>query len=95
MPLTPSLAILEADFFRKFGIDNLDQDNISFFVDGSIDLSKNKINLRKIIKDENQKISKSDILVFEKIFNKNVINEGVLGLFDFFKIKKFAKEISS
>ncbi len=82
-------------FFRKFGIDNLDQDNISLFVDGSIDLSKNKINLRKIIKDENQKISKSDILVFEKIFNKNVINEGVLGLFDFFKIKKFAKEISS
>ena len=42
--------------------------------------------------NNNQKISKKDILNIEKNFNQYVIPDGILDLFDFFKIKKFIKE---
>ena len=80
-------------FFRKFGIYDVKQKKSSIQTTGSIDLSKNKINFKKIIKDNNQQISNKDNLIISKAFNELVIKEGVLGIFDFFNAKKFLKEV--
>jgi len=80
-------------FFRKFGLYNLNNNQISFFLRGNIDVNSRKANFREIIKNDNERISQKEILTIEKSFNRYVLNEGILGLFDFFKIKKFFQEI--
>ena len=79
-------------FFRKFGIYGFTQDQISFIISGNIDVNNKKINLKEIIKDNNERINNREILIIEKSFNNNVLNDGVLGLLDFFKVKKFIQE---
>ena len=80
-------------FFRKFGLYDFDKSPTSFNVNGNIDIKGKKINLREIIKDNNERISNKEILIIEKSFNRYVLDQGIMGLFDFFKIKKFIQEI--
>lgn len=80
-------------FFRKFGLYDFDKSPTSFFVNGNIDINGKKINLREVIKNDNERINSKEILIMEKAFNRYVLNQGIVGLFDFFKIKKFAQEI--
>ncbi len=80
-------------FFRKFGLYDFDNGPTSFLVSGNIDTKGKKINLREVIRDNNQRINNKEILIMEKAFNRYVLSEGIMGLFDFFKIKKFAQEI--
>ena len=77
------LSDLEYDF---------DEVQFSLFTEGSIYLKEKKIKFKNIVINNNQKISKKDVLNIEKNFNQHVISDGVLNLFDFFKIKKFIKE---
>ena len=80
-------------FLRKFGIYNHDKNEISLFIDGFIDLNRNKIKFKKIIKNNNERVGRNETSIIENSFNQTVINAGILGIFDFFKIKKFIKEI--
>ncbi len=80
-------------FFRKFGLYNFNNSPTSFLVNGNIDINGKKINFREVVRDNNQRINNKEILIMEKAFNRYVLSEGVIGLFDFFKIKKFAQEI--
>ena len=80
-------------FFRKFGIYKFDKSLVSFNINGNIDVKSKKINLKEVIKNNNEKINNKEILIIEKAFNNFVLNEGIIGIFDFFKIKKFIKEI--
>ena len=82
-----------AKFFRKFGLYDLQKNEISFLMNGNIDIKSKKINFRQIIKDNNERISEKEISTIEKSFNRYVLSDGVIGLFDFFKIKKFFQEI--
>ena len=79
--------------FRKFGVYDLEKGPTSFFVNGNIDINAKKMNLREVIKNNNERINDKEILIMEKAFNRYVLDKGILGLFDFFKIKKFAQEI--
>ena len=80
-------------FFRKFGFYDSDKSPTSFFINGNIDIKGKKINLREVIKNSNERINDKEILIMEKAFNSYVLDQGIMGLFDFFKIKKFAQEI--
>ena len=82
-----------AKFFRKLGLYDFDKSSTSIFVNGNVDINSKKINIREVIKNNNERISKKEILIMEKTFNRYVLDQGVMGLFDFFKIKKFAQEI--
>ncbi len=79
-------------FLRKFGINDFSAKNTSLYVDGAIDLEKNKIKFNKIIKNNNERINKGEVLSLESSFNENILKDGVLGLLDYFKFKKFLKE---
>ena len=66
---------------------------ISIFSKGSLNLQRREIKFKDIVINGNERLGKGDILVVEKKFNKNVIGSSVLDIFDFFKLKKFAKEV--
>ena len=51
-------------------------------------LSK-KVKFRNIILNKREKLDKKKILSLEKDFNEFVLKEGIIGLTDFFKLKKF------
>ena len=79
-------------FLRKFGIYDYVEKEFNLYVDGNIDIEKKKIVFKKIIKDNNEKISKNTISKLQKSFNQTVFDENILGVLDFFKFKKFSKE---
>ena len=80
-------------FFRKFDLYGFQEKKISIFSKGSLNLQRREIKFKDIVINGNERLGKGDILVVEKKFNKNVIGSSVLDIFDFFKLKKFAKEV--
>ncbi len=78
-------------FFKKFEYD-FDEVQFSLVAKGLIYTQERKIKFKNIVINNNQKISKKDVLNIEKNFNQYVIFDSTLDLFDFFKIKKFVKE---
>ena len=64
----------------------------SLFAEGLIYPKEKEIKFKNIVINNNQKISKNNILNIEENFNEHVISDSILDLFDFFKIKKFVKE---
>ena len=82
-------------FLRKFNIYDFEDKQASLLLDGRIDLIKNKIKFKNIVRDNREKLGRGDTLNLEKNFNEFVLNDGILGVLDFFKLKKFAKEISN
>ncbi len=80
------------NFLRKFGVYDFVAKSTSLYADGVIDLEKKKIKFKKIIKNNNERISQNEISSLEESFNENVLKEGVLGVLDYFKFKKFIKE---
>ncbi len=79
-------------FLRKFGIYDFDKNETSIYASGVLDLSKNKIKFQNIIKNKNEKIGKNQLSALENSFNTHILKDGVLGIFDFFKVKKFILE---
>ena len=79
-------------FLKKFGIYDFDKSETSIYASGVLDLSKNKIKFQNIIKNENEKIGKNQLSALENSFNTHILKDGVLGIFDFFKVKKFILE---
>ena len=78
-------------FLRKFNLYNSTNEDISLTFNGKIDLKSNKIKLSKVVLNK-KKLGRSDILNIEKNFNEFVLDENIIGITDFFKIKKFAQE---
>jgi hypothetical protein len=77
--------------FKKFEY-GFDEVQFSLVAKGLIYPKEKKIKFKNIVINNNQKISKKDILNIEKNFNQYVISDSILDLFDFFKIKKFIQE---
>ena len=65
----------------------------SVSLQGNIDIQKNKIRFKNIILNNRQKLDRKDVSNIEKKFDKFVLDEGVIGVIDFFRLKKFTKEI--
>ena len=79
-------------FLRKFNIYKFDEKKTSLFLDAKIDLINNKIKFKNFVKDNSEKFDRTDILELEKNFNEFVLDEGIFGITNFFKIKKFTQE---
>ena len=82
-------------FFRKFNIYDFEEKKTSLALDGRINLFTNQLKIKNVVVDGREKLSRGDTLSLEKNFNEFVLDDGVLGILDFFKIKKFSKEISN
>ena len=81
-------------FLRRFGIYDFKQKNVTWFSEGMIDVKNKKIKIIKLLKDKVQMKNKNQIKLIEDSFNKNVINDSIIGIFDLFKFKKFLKEVN-
>ena len=79
-------------FLRKFNIYNFSEQESSVFIDGKINLKTNKIKFKNIVANNRERFDRKDILNLEKNFNQFVLDKGILGATDFFRLKKFAKE---
>ncbi len=80
-------------FLRKLSIYDFNQKKANWYSEGVIDIENRKINIKKLLKDQVSIKNKNQIKLLEESFNKNVINNGIINVFDNFKIKKFLKEI--
>jgi len=80
-------------FLRKFNIYNFSEKEVSLLINGKINLKTNKIKFKNIVANNREKFDRKDVLNLEKNFNQFVLDQGVLGITDFFKLKKFAKEV--
>ena len=80
-------------FLRKFNIYRSVDKETSLSTKGKINLRNNKIKFFSIVSDKSEKFDKQDVLNIEENFNQNVLNTGILGITDFFKLKKFANEL--
>ena len=80
-------------FLRKFNIYRSVDKETSLSTKGKINLTNNKIKFFSIVSDKSEKFDRQDVLSIEKNFNQNVLNTGILGVTDFFKLKKFANEL--
>ena len=78
---------------RKLNIYDKFNKETSVSLQGNIDIQKNKIRFKNIILNNRQKLDRKDISNIEKKFDKFVLDEGVIGVIDFFRLKKFTKEI--
>ena len=77
---------------RKFNIYNFSESEASILINGKINLKNNTIKFRNVVANNREKFDRKDILDLEKNFNEFVLDQGVLGITDFFRLKKFAKE---
>ena len=80
-------------FLRKFNIYKSVNKETSLSTKGKINLRNNKIKFFSIVSDKSEKFDRQDVLNIEKNFNQIVLNTGIFGVTDFFKIKKFANEL--
>ena len=78
---------------RKLNIYDKFNKETSVSLQGNIDIQKNKIRFKNIILNNRQKLDRKDVSNIEKKFDKFVLDEGVIGVIDFFRLKKFTKEI--
>ena len=78
---------------RRFNIYEKFNKETSLSFQGKIDVEKKRIRFRNVILNNREKLDRKDVLNIEKKFNKFVLNEGIIGIIDFFKLKKFTKEI--
>ena len=69
------------------------QKKVNWYSEGVIDIKNRKINIKKLLKDQVRIKNKNQIKLLEESFNKKVINDEIIDVFDIFKIKKFLIEI--
>ena len=80
-------------FLRKFNVYSSVDKETSLSTKGKINLRNNKIKFFSIVSDKSEKFDKQDVLKIEKNFNQNVLDTGIIGVTDFFKLKKFVNEL--
>ena len=80
-------------FLRKFNIYESNEKEILILFQGKINLLSNKIKFKNIILNKREKLDRKDIITLEKNFNQIVLDDGIFGITDFFKLKKFAYDV--
>ena len=82
-------------FFSKLGL-NKDKNNEVFNlnIEGNLSTLNKKINLKKITLNESYVATKEDLSFYKKSFESIVLNESLLEMFNFKKLKEFILEIS-
>ena len=81
-------------FLRRIGVDKKHRGkSVNLTLEGSINLSANKIYLEEITSKNGYSASKEDIKYYKKNFEELVIKDSYLGLFDKKKIKDFIQKI--
>ena len=81
-------------FLRRIGVDKKHRgESVNLTLEGSINLSANKIYLEEITSKNGYSASKEDIKYYKKNFEELVIKDSYLGLFDKKKIKDFIQKI--
>ena len=78
---------------RRFNIYKKFNKETSLSFQGKIDVEKKRIRFKNAILNNREKLDRKDIINIEKKFNQFVLNEGIIGITDFFRLKKFTKEI--
>jgi len=78
-------------FFNKLNV-NSERKDIGISATGKINVIGKKIKFDNLFINE-EKITGRNLNIVEDSFDQYVIKDGVLGFLDFFKIKKFAKEV--
>ena len=78
---------------RRFNIYEKFNKETSLSLQGKIDVEKKRIRFKNVILNNREKLDRKDILNIEKKFNQIVLNDGIIGIIDFFSLKKFTKEI--
>ena len=76
-------------FLRKLNVYNTIDNETLINVQGKINLINKKVKFRNIILNKREKLDKKKISSLEKNFNEFVLKEGIIGLTDFFRLKKF------
>ena len=76
-------------FLRKLNVYNTIDKETLINVQGKINLVSKKVKFRNIILNKREKLDKKKISSLEKNFNEFVLKEGIIGLTDFFRLKKF------
>ncbi len=83
------------NFLRKFSIKTKNNnDQLKLFFKGNLNIINKKIKFNNIFMDKNYKASKEDLQYFKIIFENILLDENLISMFNFKKIKKFLKEIS-
>jgi len=83
------------NFFKKFGLKtNNENDVFNLKIIGNLNILSKKINLKKILFNENYEASKEDLSYFKETFENIVFDESFLEIFNYKKIKDFIKEFS-
>ena len=76
-------------FLRKLNVYNTINKETLINVQGKINLVSKKVKFRNIILNKREKLDKKKLSSLEKDFNEFVLKEGIIGLTDFFRLKKF------
>lgn len=82
-------------FFKLFEINRKIKDNndLNLTLIGMINLSLNKIYIKEIILDKNEKFNEEEILYYKKTFENLVIKNNVFEIFNIKKVRQFILEI--
>ncbi len=81
---------------KEFKVKNnnrLSKEPINIDVIGTLNLSSRKIYFKKIIIDKINESKEEELLFYKEIFEKELINENLTGIFNFSKIKDFLEKI--
>ena len=82
------------ELFKKFSIKTKNKKEIKkFYITGNLNILNNKINLKKILVDNNYEASKEDLRYFKVSFENILFDESFLKIFDTKKIAKFFSEV--
>ena len=79
------------EFMKKFNL-STEEGSINLNAIGSINVAGKKIKFDNLIVNK-EKLQGRNLNLVEDSFDKYVIKENILGFLDFFKIKKFTKEV--
>ncbi len=81
-------------FLKKFSIKTKNKiENFKINFEGNLNILNNRINLKKVLIDNNYEASKEDLEFFNKIVENNILDESIFEIFKVKKIKEFIEEI--
>ena len=78
---------------KKFNLNVEEEEEVSFNAVGKINVMGKKIKFDNLIVN-GEKLAGRNLNTIENLFNKNIIEDNVLGFLDFFKVKNFLSEAS-
>jgi hypothetical protein len=82
-------------FFKKFNIKSKEKnEGFTIEVSGNLNILRNKINFKNILMNKNYEASKEDLKYFKEAFENILLDENLIKIISYKKIKDFILEIS-